>query len=75
MAPRVTPKTNWQPPHYSWDWHDVHFVQTNLYPGLGVDSGVAESYRIDPAGSLLFMGADLDAFAPITNDANAQSTT
>ncbi|MCG8432523.1 MAG: metallophosphoesterase [Gammaproteobacteria bacterium] len=20
-------------PHYSWDWHDVHFVQLNVFPG------------------------------------------
>ncbi len=24
-----------EPPHYSWDWGDVHFLQLNLYPGTG----------------------------------------
>ncbi len=42
-------------PHYSWDWHDVHFVQLNVFPG----TDVAPAHPIDPLNSLLFLKLDL----------------
>jgi hypothetical protein len=43
--------------HYSWDWHDVHFVQLGLYGGNGT---VAEQYdHSDPGNSLDFLRNDL----------------
>lgn len=47
--------------HYSWDWRDVHFVQTNLLPS---DSNACvpdddESGGIDPKKSLSFLRKDL----------------
>lgn len=59
---RNTPKARRSPvghPHYSWDWHDVHFVQLNLYAGdcAGGDCG---NYGIhDPYEALSFLISDL----------------
>jgi hypothetical protein len=36
---RATRRTFGVEPHYSWDWHDVHFVQLNMYPGEDCDTG------------------------------------
>ena len=46
--------------HYSWDWHDVHFVQLNLFPGdkaSDVDGGKADPYQ-----SLSFLKEDLSRY-------------
>ncbi len=45
-------------PHYSWDWHDVHFVQLNLFPGD--DPGYYEN--LDPGASLSFLKQDLETY-------------
>jgi hypothetical protein len=46
--------------HYSWDWHDVHFVQLGLYPGNGT---VDQQYdRKDPGNSLDFLRHDLATY-------------
>lgn len=50
---RETVATGVQAPHYSWDWHDVHFVQLNLFPGN------EPSNNIDPEKSLDFLENDL----------------
>jgi uncharacterized repeat protein (TIGR01451 family) len=42
--------------HYSWDWHDVHFVQLNLFPG---DSPDPSHPNIDPHGALAWLRQDL----------------
>lgn len=64
---RITPLSGGAPPHYSWDWHDVHFVQANVFPGLTWDSNsVPASAAIDPENSLLFLLTDLATHAPIT---------
>jgi hypothetical protein len=36
---RGTRRTFTQDLHYSWDWHDVHFVQLNMFPGDDCDIG------------------------------------
>jgi len=42
--------------HYSWDWHDVHFAQLNLFPG----NETAPKYdKHDPKNSLKFLKEDL----------------
>lgn len=43
-------------PHYSWDWHDVHFVQLNLYPG---SIPIGDQTNNDPRRSLEFLANDL----------------
>lgn len=43
-------------PHYSWDWHDVHFVQLNLMPADDAEPGRPE---LDPRGALSFLQNDL----------------
>lgn len=43
--------------HYSWDWHDVHFVQLNMFPGD--TKGGYEAH--DPLLSLSFLRNDLAA--------------
>jgi hypothetical protein len=54
---RSTVATSVGDPHYSWDWHDVHLVQLNLFVGNNpVDSGDA---RYDPYHSLDFLRRDL----------------
>jgi hypothetical protein len=46
-------------PHYSWDWHDVHFVQLNVFPGNYPTTGASEGNGIDPMYSLEFLAHDL----------------
>ncbi len=46
--------------HYSWDWDDVHFVQTNIYPADKQRDGVRYSpVWHDPQGALTFLKKDL----------------
>jgi cytolysin (calcineurin-like family phosphatase) len=48
--------------HYSWDWNDVHFVQTNLYPADKQNSKVRYSLPWhDPQDALAFVIEDLAA--------------
>lgn len=60
-----TTKTDKAPgddPHYSWDWHDVHFVQLNLFPGNEpTDDPDAPDGAddLDPANALTFLINDL----------------
>ncbi len=67
---RSSPLTGRSGPNYSWDWHDVHFVQLNLYPGNGskfshkleLIPGVKEtavSYYYNTFNSLIFLITDL----------------
>jgi len=62
---RVTGKSNKSSHgHYSWDWHDVHFVPLNLFPGDSpipipdqtVDSETAD---LSPFYRLSYLNADL----------------
>ncbi len=56
--------------HYSWDWHDVHFVQLNLYPGTDLDPpteylcGVypEDHQHLSPYDSLDFLIDDLATY-------------
>ncbi|MDX2115165.1 MAG: metallophosphoesterase [Planctomycetota bacterium] len=43
-------------PHYSWDWHDVHFVQLNLIPSNAPPSSEP---RFIPYAALAFLQQDL----------------
>ena len=46
--------------HYSWDWENVHFVQTNLYPADKQNAKVRYSLPWhDPQGALAFLKDDL----------------
>lgn len=46
--------------HYSWDWGEVHFVQTNLYPADRQHPKVRYSLPWhDPQGALSFLKEDL----------------
>lgn len=55
--PRAAVTTKFKPfPHYSWDWHDVHFVQLNLFPGNS--PGPFEPEK-DPMAALAFLSSDL----------------
>lgn len=56
---RTTVKTNYSDPHYSWDWHDVHFVQLNLFPS---DSTAPDFPELSPHGSLSFLRSDLATY-------------
>ncbi len=48
--------------HYSWDWDDVHFVHTNLYPADRQNPKVKYSaVWHDPQGALTFLKEDLAA--------------
>jgi len=53
---RNSNKTDKLGPHYSWDWHDVHFVQANLFPG---DGPAPQFPGLDPSAALTFLAADL----------------
>jgi hypothetical protein len=44
-------------PHYSWDWHDVHFIQANLCP---MDDPFPAREDHDPAKSLTFVRNTLE---------------
>jgi hypothetical protein len=50
--------------HYSWDWHDVHFVQLNLfagdYPTSDLDPTDPSLCTADPMGALSFLATDLE---------------
>lgn len=65
---RTTAMTNvggggpWGQMHYSWDWHDVHFVQLNLFPGNDPAKGASTSAKWSPHESLRFLIDDLDAY-------------
>jgi hypothetical protein len=56
---RATVKTLKGVPHYSWDWHDVHFVQLNLMPA---DSAAPEFPELYPMGALSFLINDLATY-------------
>jgi hypothetical protein len=43
--------------HYSWDWDGVHFINLNLYPGIG-DGGDSVG---NPDDSMTFLQQDLPA--------------
>lgn len=45
-------------PHYSWDWHDIHFVQLNLIPSNAPPSGALQFF---PYAALSFLQQDLAA--------------
>ena len=46
--------------HYSWDWNDVHFIQSNLYPADKQHVKVRYSLPWhDPQGALSFIKEDL----------------
>ena len=51
--------------HYSWDWGDIHFINTNLYPGSEWDSTCEwchyfkEDFKY-PLNSLEFLKKDLE---------------
>ncbi len=48
--------------HYSWDWNDVHFVQTNSYPADKQNPKVRYSLPWhDPQNALQFVKEDLAA--------------
>jgi hypothetical protein len=47
-------------PHYSWDWHDVHFVQLNLFPGDDKPNS-SKGSDLDPRDALQFLIDDLAA--------------
>ncbi len=53
---RTTVKSFKGDPHYSWDWHDVHFVQLNLMPS---DTVAPQFLDLDPMGALSFLITDL----------------
>ena len=53
-----TGKAEGDAPHYSWDWHDVHFVQLNLFPGNAASAGNGDE-DLQPHNSLEFLIADL----------------
>lgn len=53
---RNTRKTAKSGPHYSWDWHDVHFIQANLFPG---DVPSLHYPGLDPSWALSFLKTDL----------------
>lgn len=44
-------------PHYSWDWHDVHFVQLNVLPSDRVTSDT--EVQKEPFNALSFLEMDL----------------
>ncbi|MBL9176294.1 MAG: metallophosphoesterase [Verrucomicrobiales bacterium] len=59
---RSTVKTQKGDPHYSWDWHDVHFVQLNLMPADQATPdvpGVQDFSKLDPMAALTFLNLDL----------------
>jgi cytolysin (calcineurin-like family phosphatase) len=45
--------------HYSWDWHGIHFVQLNLYPGDAWQKESRYGPAHDPEGALKFLVEDL----------------
>lgn len=48
--------------HYSWDWNDIHFIQTNLYPADKQNAKVRYSLPWhDPQEALAFVIEDLAA--------------
>lgn len=53
---RTTVKSFKGDPHYSWDWHDVHFVQLNLMPA---DDTAPSNPDLDPMGALSYLLVDL----------------
>lgn len=53
---RTTVKSFKGDPHYSWDWHDVHFVQLNLMPA---DDTAPTNPDLNPMGALTYLVADL----------------
>lgn len=55
---RSTTPTAEQNPHYSWDWHDVHFVQLNLFPANEKATDAGDNYN-EPYNALDFLILDL----------------
>ena len=41
--------------HYSWEWHDIHFQQLNVFGG---DEPISNRLTLDPMDALLFMFDD-----------------
>lgn len=58
-GPAGAPPLDPQVPHYSWDWHDVHFVQLNLMPANDTYSGHPDVPLLDPGNALTFLNNDL----------------
>ena len=58
---RITARSMDGDPHYSWDWHDVHFVQLNLMPADERAPSTADlnNQHNDPMGALSFLSVDL----------------
>ncbi|WP_257448678.1 galactose-binding domain-containing protein [Archangium lipolyticum] len=56
---RATVLTNRGNPHYSWDWHDVHVVQLNLFPA---NETAPQFPDYSPKGSLSFLQQDLATY-------------
>ena len=54
---RETVATSVSIPHYSWDWHDVHFIQLNLFPS---DDKSPSHKDLNPYKSLDFLKTDLE---------------
>lgn len=55
-------KENNQAPNYSWDWHDVHFVQLNVAPANGFidpDGPDGDTVPLMMRDALAFLQADL----------------
>lgn len=50
-------------PHYSWDWHDIHFVQLNLMPA---DFAPVQAPTFNPYSALAFLQQDLAAHVGTT---------
>ncbi|MBM3846986.1 MAG: hypothetical protein FJ405_11965, partial [Verrucomicrobia bacterium] len=58
---RTTARSMDGDPHYSWDWHDVHFVQLNLMPAneRAPNTANLNNQYNDPMGALTFLINDL----------------
>ncbi len=71
---RATTATNREPngrPHYSWDWHDVHFIQANVYPGNDPHNDTTlDLPGTDPNDALSFIQLDLFAHDPSATNVN-----
>ena len=55
-----------QPPHYSWEWDGIHFVQLNLEPADEPEK-VRNGASRDPQDALQFLKAELDEAGPDKN--------
>jgi len=55
-----------QPPHYSWEWNGIRFVQLNLLPGDEAES-MWNGLNRDPKDALKFLQAELEDAGPDKN--------